>query len=251
MKRSALPLDEPPPASRPGTRRNLAALAGWALCGGLCAAITSAFGYLLASLGPGPPITRVAADDLTATMAFCGSLGAITGLLIGTVAGFAVGKGQRITTGIALGVTGALTGAIGGLLSPYAIFQSGSALPAIASSALAWGVAGLLTGALAFPVSRWLNETGRPENDDEWQESQLISTSWQPASRNRNESPGPVVQALPMLAASVFALIAAAIAGSAQTSLVLLALGLLGLAQSHSLVHLNRRLSKLERRTQP
>jgi len=183
--------------------------------------------------------------DITGITVVCGSAGAICGFLIGIVAGFVVSNGRRIATVLALALIGALMGAAGGTLSPCAVFHTDPRVPAIVSSSIAWGMVGLMVGGLAYPVSRWVKGTPEPKSNDDGSHDQPESTTWQSPSRRHKDALGPFVRAFPVLAASAFPLIVALVIPTGETTLILLALGVQGLALSHSFIQLDQRLGSL------
>jgi hypothetical protein len=191
-------------------------------------------------------------------------LQAVLGVLAGLVGGGAVGywsatrRGSADRGGAALRAAGVgmLVGMFGGVGSPQAVVAFAGVPPEVSSS-LAWCAAGFLGGLAAYALS--LRTAERPDDveveaDDEEAPAQPAGGgAWlspEPAPRRRNPRGVPwasVLRLLPPVAASLLALLGAALAAP-SAALPLLAVGLLGLATTFTLAAQERRLRHLERR---
>lgn len=239
---------DPPTARRSWWLRCVDA-AVWPLAVGLCAGAAAAVGFVLASAFLGPPIQVGDERDLAPTVKTCCPLGAIGGLVVGVAVGFLLGQRQRAASVVSLALFGTLLGAAGGCLGPQAVYLLDGVLPVIASYSLVWGTMGMIAGGLAYPIARAINEPPEDVVDDDLGDSRLpaTSTSWQSSTRGRASRSVTLWRALPALAASGYALIAAVVATSSTTAQILLAIGLLGLAHVYQVIHLEARLNRLER----
>jgi hypothetical protein len=225
-------------------------VAVWPLGTGLCAGAAAAIGFAFANLVQGPPIRIGDESDATAMAWVCCPLGAIGGLLVGVAIGLLLGQGQRAASVVALAFAGMLLGAAGGYLSPLAVYLLDGMIPIIGSLALAWGIVGVVAGGVAYPIARAINSSREAESDDELNPPRLPSASVsRPAlGRGRLSRLGSLCRALPALAVTGYALIAAVLTSSSTTAQILLAIGLLGFAHLIMVVDHDARFNRLERR---
>ena len=222
-------------------------MAGWSVAAGLCTAVASALGFAIGNGGPGSPVGRPDESEFRQLAIVCGSTGAIGGLLVGVFFGFISTNGTRAANVIVLGLSGGTTGALGGFLSSFAVGEIGSAAPAIASLTLAWGIAGLVVGGIAYPIWRRISQPPEIEDEDEPVQPVLAATAWPVPKRNRAAGPWQVLRLFPILAAIGYALIAAAVASPSLSTHVLIAIALLGFANLYSIIDQDLRLRRLER----
>jgi hypothetical protein len=159
------------------------------------------------------------------------------GLVLGTTAGFVLGRSHRFRSGIILGLIGAATGAIGGALCPVFV-AAGSGLRPEAACAIAWAIAGFLAGPAGYVWSRWNRPANRPELD--W------SAEVEEIARGRWPFPGGRV----LLVWIVSGLCLVAVVGTPFSPAwkAVLAAGVLGVAVAWALGGQERRIRELERR---
>lgn len=221
----------------------------WPLATGLCAGVAAAIGSVVVNGSPSPALQVGNESDLALMVKYCCPLGAIGGLLVGVAIGLLLGHGQRAASVVALGVGGALFGAAGGFLSPLALYQFNGVIPVVGCLSLVWGIMGVVVGGLAYPIARTITVSQEFESDDELNPPRLpaASISSPAMERGRPSRLGSFCRALPALAVTGYALIAAVLTSSATTARILLAIGLLGFAHLIMVVDHDARFKRLER----
>jgi hypothetical protein len=194
-----------------------------------------------------PPIGRVNQSALTTLTLQLGTASAGVGLVVGVLGGFLCSR-NRPANAIALGLGGLLFGAVGGGLMPRAIYEAEGTMGPLASSSIAWAIAGALAGIVATAVFQWTREpVEKPDEDDEPREPEPPAATWKGTDRRRL-SLIRLLRFFPLLSCSAAALVAAALTFPSQAALALFVMGCLGFATSSVLMNHDRRLIALERK---
>lgn len=250
---------ESPPAA-PTTPAHLSKLGAgwWALAGTICTSGVWVFALVCGLALVGSSVSLADVTPLPVVSLVLGWGAALSGLLAGAFVGLLWGGHQRFTFAALLGLLGALTGVIGGGLSAPLVAFFGDALHPVASSALAWALAGGVVGLIGCNWARWARLPEPPT--DEEAEADIVSPAprrieWLLRQQERRISDWPLFRVLPVLTVSACALVGAAIFSATDKAIALAAVGALGLAvalvmqvQESRLRNLDARLRKLERR---
>lgn len=230
----------------------------WALAGATCASGA----WVLALVGGlalvGDSVHPSDVGPVPAVSLVLGWVAALVGLLVGALVGLFWGGHQRFTFAILLGLLGVLTGVIGGGLSAPLVAFFGGALHPVASSALAWALAGAVVGLIGCNWARWARLPAPPADEEAEAGTSAPAPhriEWLLQQQERRISDWPLFRVLPVLTVSACALVGAVIFSATDKAIALAAVGALGLAvalvmqvQESRLRNLDTRLRQLERR---
>lgn len=249
---------EPRPAA-PTVPAHLSKLGAgwWALAGAVCTsglwalALAGGLALVESSLHPSD------AAPVPVVSLVLGWVGALIGLLAGALVGLSWGGHQRFTFAALLGLLGVLTGVIGGGLSAPLVAYFGDALHPVASSALAWALAGAVVGLIGCNWARWARLPApadeQPGGDEPAPAPPRVE--WLLQQQERRIRDWPLFRILPVLTVSACALVGAVVFAATEKALALAAVGALGLAvalvlqvQEYRVRNLDARLRTLERR---
>jgi hypothetical protein len=222
--------------------------ATWAIAGSLGGALAGAGGVVVGELyfseWLGLPEVR---SQLFETITYTAGTGTGGGFLVGAAVGLLSGHGRRVfgsrfgSSG-RLGLLGGLTGLVAGL-APLLAVGLGQWVPPEVGFGLAGAAAGLVAGVIGHA---WTRKAAEPEME--------VSDEGEPAEERvvtaaRPRQPWvPMLRLLPVLAVSGLTFVAASAIVPPGTRVVLIAVGLLGLAVAYVQAGQERRIRELERR---
>lgn len=232
----------------PGGERYLRAV-GWAITGALAGALVWAGAAVVAELRFEVMIRPLVWEmGLAELIMYFGGTVAGGGLFAGAVVGLLSAWARRVVgrgldSAIRLGLLGGLTGLLGGALAPLLVVRLGQSAPPEVGFGLAGAVAGLIAGLVGHVVT--LRLAGHDaEADDEAGPAEGRVT---PGARHIPAAV-PMLRLLPVLAVAVLTLVAAMATFPPGTRVVLIAVGVLGLAVAYVQAGQERRIRELERR---
>lgn len=219
--------------------------ANWALTSALAGGLTAAIGAVAGQLYfNGPLWDREWTPELYTLTGYLAGAGAAGGSLVGAIVGARSRRGRRLfgspsRSAVRLGLLGGLTGLLAGL-APLMVVGLGRAVPVEATLALAGAAAGLVAGVVGHG---WTHPAAKP----------VIEVGEHPGgqaavSEVLRPSGPPMVGLLPVLAVAVLTFVAAIATFPPGTRVVLVAVGLLGLAVAYVQAGQERRIRDLERR---
>jgi hypothetical protein len=174
--------------------------------------------------------------------------GAGAGLLAGNIVGLLSRHGRRLfgsrlDSGGRLGLLGALTGLLGGGLAPLLVVGLGPSIPSEVGFGLAGAAAGLFAGLIGHLWTRKPAEPGEELDDEGEPAAGRVTTA-----ARLHPAGVPMLHLLPVLAVAVLTFVAAIATFLPGTRVVLVAVGLLGLAVAYVQAGQERRIRELERR---
>jgi hypothetical protein len=213
----------------------------WAITGALAGAAPAVGGVLLGESYAVLPWLAEWSGRVWEAILYTAGTGAGVGLFLGLLLGLASGSrafATRIGRGVRLGLLGAFTGVLAGTLAPLLALG----MEPFAPPAVAFGVAGAATGLVAGLIGyTWTRP--RPVPDAEADEGKPLAVA-APLRPLRT----PVLRVLPVLAVSVLTVVAAMATSPPGTRMILITIGMLGLAVAHVQAGQERRLRELEGR---
>jgi hypothetical protein len=180
--------------------------------------------------------------EVLVAAAWMGGLGVAVGLLGGAAAGFLLAAGRQGTV-VSWAFVAAAFGAVGGGLTPLLVRAARPWLPAEASSAAAWALAGLLTGVAGYVWSR--REEPEEPQDTEAGRGHAVEV-WPIDSGPRQAPDRAGVRLLPILGVAGVCLVAVVATPASDAGWAVLAVALLALAVAWALGGQERRIRELE-----
>jgi hypothetical protein len=219
--------------------------ATWAIVGGLGGALAGAAGVVAGELFFVEwHWHREVTLQLFEMTAYTAGTGAAAGLFVGAAFGLLSERGRRVF-GSQLDSCGrlALLGGLAGLLGGYAPFfvvALGPSVPPEVAFALAGAAAGVVVGIIGHA---WTRRPAEPNVEVEDDSAGPVATAapLRPAGR-------PMLRLLPVLAVAVLTFVAAIATFPPGTRVVLVAVGLLGLAVAYVQAGQEQRIRELEHR---
>jgi hypothetical protein len=233
------------PASARKRRGGVLRAALWALAGAVCAGGVWPLAVVVVYPLFGVSFQLSNSDVFTNVL-----LGAALGGLYGILAGAVVVGFRRANERLALVAGGGFFGALGCVLAVLAVAATAPEMHPLVSSSLAWAVVGALACATGYVCARRIVET-EPIADLEDEDEDTVPPKrieWLLREVKRRVLNRSMRAVLPVLIASVGALVAAALVAPSEVWLALFAVGVLGLAVALVLYRQEERLRALERR---
>jgi hypothetical protein len=176
-------------------------------------------------------------EQLWESVTYGANGGALGGLLVGAAIGFVSGWPIR------LGLVGGLIGLLGGGLLPLFIMELGPSVPGAVGFGLAGAIAGFAGGLVGHLLAPRPAETVEEPNEEDEPTGGACA-----ATARRTPAGRPMLRLLPVLAVAVLTIVAAIATFPPGTRVVLIAVGLLGLAVAHVQAGQERRIRELEHR---